>query len=216
MTIYSIYKITNLITDKHYIGYTSHIKKREVYHFKHSHKSKQHIHRAMRKYGIENFIFSIIYQSRDKQHTFQIMEPFFIAQYDSLNNGYNTIEGGKNIWEHTDASKNMISEANRKRIFTDETRAKIGAASRGRIKSPETCKRLSDSHKGKIISEEQKQKLRKAKAVPTTILNIKSGDIIHTTSLKRWCKDMKVCYGRFTTARKSGHPTTDGWIVTFS
>jgi group I intron endonuclease len=90
--IFSIYKITNQINQKLYIGYTENTTKRWRDHK--SSKDQIHLHRAMRKYGTNAFSFEIIYQSQDKKYTLEIMEPYFIAEYDTYKNGYNGTTGG--------------------------------------------------------------------------------------------------------------------------
>lgn len=52
-------------------------------------------HSALNKYGKENFDWEIIYQSKDIIHTLNIMEPYFIQQYNSIENGYNICKGGE-------------------------------------------------------------------------------------------------------------------------
>ena len=53
-----IYKITNLINDKKYVGQSIHIDRRWKEHIYQNRNSA--IHQAIEKYGIENFIFEII------------------------------------------------------------------------------------------------------------------------------------------------------------
>jgi group I intron endonuclease len=95
MSIYSIYRFTNKVNSKVYIGFTSNFVKRRSAHKKSAERGDDiKFYRAIRKHGWENFIFDIIYQSKDKEHTRDVMEPYFIAEYDSLKNGYNSTCGG--------------------------------------------------------------------------------------------------------------------------
>ena len=50
-------------------------------------------HRAIRKYGIEDFIIETIDESNDSEELKQ-KEIYWIAFYDSYNNGYNSTRGG--------------------------------------------------------------------------------------------------------------------------
>lgn len=98
--IYSIYKATNLINNKIYIGFDSNWPKRKHNHSKDSFnkKRKQYwykFHKTIREFGFNNFEWEIIYQSLEGAHTLKIMEPYFIKQYDSFNNGYNMTKGGE-------------------------------------------------------------------------------------------------------------------------
>ena len=89
-----IYKITNCINDKVYIGQTkTSIDKRW-----HAHKtryntgSKDGLYGAMRKYGIENFKIEQILECPIED--LNEMERFYIQKYDSFYNGYNLTLGG--------------------------------------------------------------------------------------------------------------------------
>lgn len=97
MNIYSIYKITNVITGMHYIGksvnpivrYRTHISEanRNMYH--------HYFHNSIRKYGAENFIFEII-DSTDNEKIAYKKEKYWIKFYDTVSpKGYNSNAGGK-------------------------------------------------------------------------------------------------------------------------
>ena len=96
MDIFSIYRITNVVTGKVYIGYTNNPIKRWKKHQASARdpKSKTKLHNSLRKHGPSNFKFEVIYQSNDKLHTKKTMEPIFIVEHDSVNNGYNITRGG--------------------------------------------------------------------------------------------------------------------------
>lgn len=91
--ITGIYKIENLINHKIYIGQSIYIEKRWFDHI-HS-KDEFAIHKAFKKYGIENFSFQIVEQCDiDKLDE---KENYWINFYQSLvPNGYNMIQGGTN------------------------------------------------------------------------------------------------------------------------
>ncbi len=97
MIIYSIYKFVNKINGKVYIGFTNNPKRRKSCH-KHLaqfRKTKSLFHKAIRKYGLENFHWQIIYQSKDKDHCKNVMEKFFIKENNSISpKGYNITPGG--------------------------------------------------------------------------------------------------------------------------
>jgi len=130
MNIYSIYKVTNIITGGIYIGFTS--SKLEKRRNSHKHKafkknSSTRFHRALRKYSDVNWIWEIIYQAREmvppmQSHTLLVMENHFIAEYDSINSGYNMAKGG-NKWPimkgeehplygigHSEKTKQLLSD----------------------------------------------------------------------------------------------------------
>jgi group I intron endonuclease len=117
MSIYSIYKITNNVTGKIYIGFCSNFKKR-IYRHKYNAftlKKEQYLYNSMRKYGLENFSFEEIYSSKDKDHCLFEMEPFFIKEY---NPEYNMTKGGEGClgYKHTEKTKTFLSELNKTKI----------------------------------------------------------------------------------------------------
>lgn len=89
-----------------------------------------YFHRAIRKHGWDAFVWEVIYTHPDSQYTKNKMEPHFISEHDSYNNGYNMTLGG-------DGAIGLIR--------TKEHRAKIGAAQRGKPKP-----KLTEEHKNKL------------------------------------------------------------------
>lgn len=88
-----IYKIENLLNNKCYIGQSIDIEQRWLKHK--SAKDDFLIHKALRKYGIENFIFEILVIC--DQNELNAKECEYIKKYNSLiPNGYNMIQGGSN------------------------------------------------------------------------------------------------------------------------
>ena len=102
----TIYKATNKINKKSYIGFDSSWPKRMNRHFENAnHNREGKFYDAIRKYGWDNFEWEILYQSKDKEYTLNIMEPQFIQEYDTFNCGYNMTEGGEGCFG---ATKNKI------------------------------------------------------------------------------------------------------------
>jgi group I intron endonuclease len=94
-----IYKITNLITNKIYVGYTSKTLNIRFYQHKYDalkeNKDKSHLHNSMRKYGVENFKIEEIYQFDENKESWKELEKYYIKILKSLEpNGYNILEGG--------------------------------------------------------------------------------------------------------------------------
>ena len=92
--IHTIYKSVNTKNGKVYIGFDSNWPNRMAVHKSASKKQNYKFYRAIRKYGWDSFEWSVIYQSQDKEHTLNVMETFFIKEYDSFHNGYNSTLGG--------------------------------------------------------------------------------------------------------------------------
>ena len=92
-----IYKITNTLNDKVYIGQTiKTVQKRFTQHKNNSNKeyfSQIVLYKAFNKYGIENFICEEIEEvPNDKLDE---REKYWIEYYDSYFNGYNSTLGGR-------------------------------------------------------------------------------------------------------------------------
>jgi group I intron endonuclease len=93
-----VYKATNLINGKSYIGYTKNFIKRKSVHKKNALQKNINFifYQAIRKYGWDNFKWEIIYESWDAKHCLTVMEPFFIQEYNTFGeNGYNMTKGGE-------------------------------------------------------------------------------------------------------------------------
>lgn len=92
-----IYKIENNINHKIYIGQAQNIQRRWKDHKTHynnesDHNYNSYLYRAMRKYGIQNFTFSIVELCLVEQ--LNEKEKYWIEYYDSYFNGYNVTLGG--------------------------------------------------------------------------------------------------------------------------
>lgn len=102
---YSIYKITNTMNDKLYIGQTAFgIEKRFKEHTNKA-KSGNYNHRplysAMNKYGIENFNIELIENGLSKEEANE-REQYWISFYSTYNdNGYNATIGGDDGGTHS-------------------------------------------------------------------------------------------------------------------
>lgn len=93
-----IYKVTNKLNGKIYIGQTIQSIKDRWY--RHCGKSgisdaemKMHIKRAILKYGKENFNIEILEEC--EQDKLNEREKYYISYFDSYKNGYNSTEGGQ-------------------------------------------------------------------------------------------------------------------------
>lgn len=92
-----IYKIENMVNNKVYIGCSNDIERRWNDHrtraFSEGDREyNKTLYRAFRKYGLDNFKFSIICEC--SKEDIKEKEIAFIELYDSYNNGYNETIGG--------------------------------------------------------------------------------------------------------------------------
>lgn len=97
--ISGIYVITNNINNKQYVGLSKDCWKRWADHFSKSYYSKKEddlkkaLYMAMRKYGRENFSFSILEECPEEQLSER--EIYWINKLDTYHNGYNETPGGE-------------------------------------------------------------------------------------------------------------------------
>lgn len=92
-----IYKITNLVNNKVYIGLTTtSLQKRWNTHKCISKQKNSHLYNAMKRYGIHNFSIEQIDSTNDFKKLGEL-ERYYIALYDSQNpeKGYNITAGGE-------------------------------------------------------------------------------------------------------------------------
>ena len=85
-----IYKVTNKINGKVYIGQSVDIGRRWREHM--TAKDDIYFHKAIQKYGVENFEWEVIEQCKKKD--LDEREIYWIEYYDSFNKGYNCTKGG--------------------------------------------------------------------------------------------------------------------------
>lgn len=109
--MFSVYKITNLINNKCYIGSSVHPEKRWKQHKtlafnSNSSKYLYPLYQAFRKYGIENFIFEILKDDFSSIEEMQQYEYQAIIYYESYLKGYNqTLRTNSNNICHENCKK---------------------------------------------------------------------------------------------------------------
>lgn len=160
MNIYSIYKATNIITRKVYIGFDSNWPHRILAHKSNSKKYKSKLYQSINKHGWSNFQWEVIYQSKDREHTINVMEKFFIEDYDSFKCGYNSTLGGEGTFgkKQSEYNKKLLSESrkgsgnpNYGKKASEETRRKRSQTLTGRKCDEEKKKKISATRKGKKL-----------------------------------------------------------------
>lgn len=131
---YKVYKLTNLLNGKCYIGITSRtVGERWSEHVANSRGTrKRHskIYDAIAKYGSEAFSREVVEEVDTEEHV-RYLEIFYIAQYNSFNRGYNSNPGGNGFLEFPDHIKRKISEAQKGKIISVESRDKMSKAKLG-------------------------------------------------------------------------------------
>jgi group I intron endonuclease len=163
--IVGIYKITNVVNNKCYIGSSKNIIKRWSEHrrqLKNGNHHSKYLQRAYDKYGIENFKYEIICECNEyellilEQKYFNELMPEYIIHK----------EAGRAIgFKHSEETKKLLRELSLKQVrrpCMEETKNKISLANKNRNFTEEHKKKLSESHKGKKLSESHKKKLRES------------------------------------------------------
>ncbi len=116
MNDYVIYKITNKINGKSYIGKTNNFKRRMERHLKaiNDDKNNSVFKKALKKYGWENFSKEIIEDGLSKEDS-SLQEKYYITLYRTFINyedckGYNMTEGGEGGDTYSSKTKNELEE----------------------------------------------------------------------------------------------------------
>lgn len=145
-----IYKITNKINGKVYIGQTIYtLARRKANHIKCAKNGvDRHLYNAMRKYGIENFEFEEIDRA-DNIDDLNYLETYYIIQYDSVRKGYNMCYGGDSNVMFSD----IVYQKHLERVRSEEIRNKVSEGmkkkiAKGEFFTPEHRKHLSEAMKG--------------------------------------------------------------------
>lgn len=148
-----IYKATNLINGKVYIGQTTNkLQVRKTSHINDSLAKRDNFvfHNAIRKHDRSNFKWEIV-EYCDCKEELDEMEFHYIKQFNSsIPKGYNMTYGGGGMlgYKITEEHRKNLSESHKGYIHTAEQRKKIGEASLGRRHTEETKKRLSKQKLG--------------------------------------------------------------------
>jgi|688.fasta_scaffold911496_1 group I intron endonuclease len=175
-----IYKITNKITNKIYIGQcVSHYSNgrkhgylnRFKIHIKNS-KSKNDCRAlgdAINKYNQENFVCELICECEPSE--MNILEDRYIKEYDTLvPNGYNLMSGGGNGRLHSNETKEKMSETRTGKHHSQETKEKMSESAKGRKLTTET--KMIQSAQRKFRDMKEPNKIRVLKILK--LLNIEN------------------------------------------
>lgn len=192
--MYSIYKITNKVNGKIYIGYTEKsLEQRFAGHCSESRRAhRSAIQDAVKKYGKDSFSIESLYEGTDKEYTLNTMEQYWIDTYKEIvgwDNMYNIAPGGLGgdrsmSPAYQDYIQNRPSRAGKDNHFygmahTEETKQKISEANKGRLKgipkSEETRKKMSVNNprywQGKVAHNKGKKQ-----RPPTVLEKAKQGN----------------------------------------
>ena len=167
-----IYKITNLINNKVYIGQTKNYRSRfsehkhELLHHKH-HNSK--LQEDFNRFGLTNLKFEIIEECSTKEQALE-RETYWINYYGGIesDNTYNKcdLSGNNKEYKHNQSIAQLgihtISDAGKLRISKAHKGTKISELQKIKIRNS-AAKNPNFGMRNKHHTEETKQKMRKAK-----------------------------------------------------
>lgn len=187
IVIYSIYKITNKVNSKVYIGFTQNLQRRWWAHRSFNGSKTKALYLSMQKYGRDNFCLDVLYQSKDQIHTLKVMEPFFIKEYKAHGcGGYNMNGGGDN--PNTEASRALSSDRMKKFNPMSVLRTNAGSFKKGHIPviNQERNDKISQSKKGEL--NPNYKKVGNAQRLNTAVMCNVCGKTTNKGNFVRWHK----------------------------
>lgn len=159
-----IYKITNKLNEKSYVGLSVDIEHRWKEHksqYSWERESGKTLYKAMKKYGVENFTFEVLEECSKEE--LKQKERYWISAIDSYKNGYNQTCGGEdfngeNHPRHKLTEEDVINirvrymnKERRKDVYIDYNN-RIGESGFGKVWKGETWKTVMME----VYSEENK------------------------------------------------------------
>ena len=164
--IQGIYKIRNLLNSKVYIGQSLNINNRfRVHKFKSNKNQKHPLYSSIRKYGIENFEFTILEEVPDVSKL-DNKEQYWLNYYKSYNSlyGYNLRTDciSNRGFKHTKETKEKMSLSKKgikRKPLSKEHKLKLSESHTGKKQTKETIQKRIDSRKGYVCSDKTKRKI---------------------------------------------------------
>jgi len=171
-----VYKITNTVNGKAYIGISIHEPQKGRIRDHLSGHGSQIIANAVKKYGKDAFAYEVL-EANVFDEFLPDLEVAYIAEFNTVApHGYNLTHGGEgnSCSEETrrtgekhhffgrtlpEETKRKISETLKGRTLPEETKRKISETLKGRKRPEETKRKISRSKKGKPLPEETKRKV---------------------------------------------------------
>lgn len=173
---HGIYKITNLINGKVYIGQTrASFRKRYLKHISEFKSGKGHSRKFAddyAKYGEQNFSFEIV-QIENDDSKLDDLEKKYIEQYDAIESGYNKAKGGSPFYK----DKSVRDVFKNTRVYDDEFRENRRKYMSERVVKQETKDRLRYANLGSrspvaVLNEDTVKKMKEDMVAGVTLKEI--------------------------------------------
>lgn len=211
-----IYKITNKLNGKSYIGQTKRTLEERI----RNHKAyinqldcTYKLYEAIRKYGWENFEVSVVCYCSSQEELDQ-KEIEYISYYDTINNGYNMGAGGRinvmsspevklkhDLKMRTEEVRQKISESMKilraETGFSEETRKKISESLKGNKnffghkRKPESILKTAEGTKKHISCQDVLGNIHTFKGVKIAAQWLLDNNITKCTTVKTACGEIK-------------------------
>lgn len=234
MATVAVYKATNILNGKMYIGQAVDPGRRFAEHKSRDYEkctSRSHIGRAIKKHGKENFEFKILCWCPDKAYA-DMVETKLIEAHDTRRVGYNICVGGEGTGSgdtHPKFGRKESEETRRKksiarlggknpnygRVFSSEIRARMSIAKKGRNVTPEWAAKISAANKGKRrVSDEQMASAIKAAVEKTShpVAATKGLETLFFPSIKAAARHFDVRDVSVHRWLKAEMANRDGWV----
>lgn len=154
-----IYKFTNLVNNKCYVGKSINLKRRIQGHIKDSKSNKKNkrFYSSMKKHGIENFEVEILIEGNFSKSELDQMEITYIRLFKSNERafGYNLTKGGEGGIPNKEIREKLSKAAKNRKPISEETRQKM----KNKTISEEHKEKIRQANLGRKHSEETRQKL---------------------------------------------------------
>ena len=180
---FRVYKITNAVNGKTYIGISSRpVEQRFKEHLSRAACTQRfsRLYAAMRKYGAENFSVEELEEAGDEDQV-RYLECKYIAQFNSYRKGYNCNLGGNGFL-----------------VFPEHIKRKISESQIGKKIDPEVVRKMAEARKGDRRWHgnlgEYRQKGGKSPLAKRYEIQFPDGSCKVIRGLRGFCRDHKINY----------------------
>ena len=165
-----VYKITNTVNNKAYIGISIHEPETGRIKDHLSGRGNRIIANAVKKYGKDAFTYEIL-EADVFDEFLPDLEVAYIANFNTVRpHGYNLTYGGEH-GSHCEETRLKLSKKNTGKKHSTQTRLKISKGNTGKKRTKEMCLKMSESRMGekhhnfgKPLSDEHRLKISKSNA----------------------------------------------------